>query len=231
MVKEQVKYVWTSKLNDTTGVEIPPEEAELLTTKGIQFLAVGKAELFAEIAIPQYPRGEFKIAYEDIEGLSDYKVFYRLGTAPGSSGSPLLTRDCVALAIHNTGAVGAAEYQPNEIRSAISLDAVINVYLTEQSEFEQKLVSSFESVLTRLFRSRVVYMSILYSLLYIYPYYIFLLSLRTLILYNFNFYCIIISEKNALILKKFLNKCKKKIKNSRIMFNKCIRKIQSSRAI
>ena len=157
LVKEQVKYVWTSKLYDTTVVEIPPEQAELLTKIGIQFLEVGKAELEAKIAIPQYPHGIFSIAYGDIEGLSGNDVFYRMGTAPGSSGSPLLTCDCVALAMHNSGTVGATGDQPNAIRKAINLDPVIKAYLTEESEFEQninvlkKQVSSFECVLTRLF--------------------------------------------------------------------------------
>ena len=153
LVKEQVKYVWTSKLYDTTIVEILPEQAELLTTKGIKFLEVGKAELHVEIAIPQYPLGIFSIAYGDIEGLGDNEVFYRMGTASGSSGSPLLTCDCVALAMHNSGAAGAAGDQPNAIRKAISLDSVIKAYLTEESEFEQninvlkKKVSSFECVI------------------------------------------------------------------------------------
>ena len=157
LVKEQVKYVWTSQLYDTTVVEIPPEQAELLTKIGIQFLKVGKAELNAKIAIPQYPLGIFSIAYGDIEGLSDNDVFYRMGTAPGSSGSPLLTWDCVALAIHNSGTVGVAGDQPNATRKAISLDPVIKAYLTEESEFEQninvrkKQVCSFECGLTRLF--------------------------------------------------------------------------------
>ena len=158
LVKEQVKYVWTSKFYDTTIVEILPEQAELLTTKGIKFLEVSKAKLHVEIAIPQYPLGIFSIAFGDIEGLGDNEVFYRIGTAPGSSGSPLLTCDCVALAMHNMGTVGAAGYQPNATRKAISLDSVIRAYLTEESEFEQnfndlkKTVSSLECVWMRLFR-------------------------------------------------------------------------------
>ena len=158
LVKEQVKYVWTSKLYDTTIVEIPPEQAELLTTKGIKFLEVGKAELHVEIAIPQYPLGIFSIAYGDIEGLGDNEVFYRMGTAPGSSGSPLLTWDCMAVAMHNSGTVGAAGGQPNAIRKAISLDSVIKAYFIEESEFEhninvfKKQVFSFEYVSMRLFR-------------------------------------------------------------------------------
>ena len=158
LVKEQLKYVWTSKLYDTTIVEIPPEQAELLTTKGIKFLEVGKAELHVEIAIPQYPLGIFSIAYGDIEGLGDNEVFYRIGTATGSSGSPLLTWNCVALAMHSSGTVGAAGDQPNATRKAIGLDPVIKAYLTEESEFEQninvlkKQVSFFECVLTKLFK-------------------------------------------------------------------------------
>ena len=156
LVKEQVKYVWTSQLYDTTIVEIPPEQSEVLTKIGIQFLEVGKAELNAKIAIPQYPLGIFSIAYGDIEGLSGNDVFYRMGTAPGSSGAPLITWDCVALAMHNTGTVGAAGDQPNATRKAISLDPVIKAYLTEVSECEQNInvlkkqvSSSFECVLTR----------------------------------------------------------------------------------
>lgn len=141
LVKKHLKYVWTSKLLDATVMEISPEQAAQFKSLEIKFLKVGKAKLNEEVAILQYPLGILSIAHGEIEELSGADVFYRMGTADGSSGSPLLKWDCVAIAMHNSGTEGATGQQPASRRKAIVLEAVINAYLTDESEMQKEILS------------------------------------------------------------------------------------------
>lgn len=70
-------------------------------------------------------------------------MFYRIGTAPGSSSSPLLTWNCVALAMHNAGAEGATG-SSNLIRKACVLSAVVKAYLEDNPNGTKQEVKNFE---------------------------------------------------------------------------------------
>ena len=130
--KTDVKFAWTSKQFDATVIELSPEVKDLYSSFGAQFLIIGDVKIHVEVALLQYPLGTLSIAHGDIEGLSDTDVFYRIGTAPGSSGSPLLTWNCVALAMHSAGSEGAMGIvKSNSIRKASALNAVVKLYLEE----------------------------------------------------------------------------------------------------
>ena len=61
-------------------------------------------------------------------------VYYKIGTAPGSSGSPLLDLDCNALAMHNGGLPGSTPDNPDILRKASILNAVVEAYLNERPQ-------------------------------------------------------------------------------------------------
>ena len=106
-----------------------------------QFLQVGEATPNVDVVILQFPAGNFSIADGDIEAINGDKVFYQIGTEGGSSGSPLLNLDCVALAMHNAGQVLRAVSQ-QAIRRATALSAVIKAYLEERPEVDPEAATA-----------------------------------------------------------------------------------------
>lgn len=132
-----VKYIWTSKLYDATIIEISSELVKMFKESyGMRFLEKGQITNKDEVAILQYPKCKFGIAYGEIDHMNDYDVFYKSTTAPGSSGSPLLNWDGKALAMHNSSKIfgyGTKE-EPQFIRRASDINAIINVYLKDQEE-------------------------------------------------------------------------------------------------
>ena len=132
--KTDVKYIWTTKIYDATIIEISPHVAIVYKNYGVKFLQVGKLTAGNEVAILQYPKGKFGIAHGDIDHIIGNDVFYQIGTAPGSSGSPLLNWDCKALAMHKAGErVNGAEDRQDLWRKASALTAIVEAYLEDQA--------------------------------------------------------------------------------------------------
>lgn len=134
---EDVIFVWTAELLDATVIELSPEVASIYSSNGAKFLEIDIAELNVEFTILQYPDGIFSISLGDIERIIDNYVCYRSGTSFGSSGSPLLTRDCKAIAMHHASNPGAADNQPDVHRWASALSYVVKAYLEEISRSGQ----------------------------------------------------------------------------------------------
>ena len=110
--KEHVQYIWTSKLLDATVIEISPQLQALYSSYGARFLKVGQVTAKVEIVIFHFSSESVSISHGGIEEVNGSKVFYQIGTAPPrNSGYPLLTGDCVALAMHN--ASGAHSITPS----------------------------------------------------------------------------------------------------------------------
>ena len=124
--KRDVKYIWTSEVFDATIVEISSEVARSLKSAEVIFLKVGQIISNTEVAILHYQKGGFGIAHGDIDHKNGNDVFYQIGNAPGSSGSPLLNWGCMALAMHKAGK------QETELwRKASALTAIVNAYLED----------------------------------------------------------------------------------------------------
>ena len=134
--KTQVKFVWTQILLDATVIEISPSIATLYKSYGAQFLQIGEVKSNVDVVILQYPNGKFSIADGDIESINGTQVFYKIGTEPGSSGSPLLDLNCVALAMHNSGLNVSTCTDPSAIRKATALKAVVSAYLKDKPNIE-----------------------------------------------------------------------------------------------
>lgn len=132
---KHIKYTWTSASFDATIVEISEELANLYKSFGAKFLKIGKIAAKTEFAMLQYPNGRFSIAHGEIDTISasGRDAFYQIGTAPGSSGSPLLDWNCVALAMHRAGNAGSTGEKPDIWRKAIASSAIIEVYFNEKS--------------------------------------------------------------------------------------------------
>lgn len=87
----------------------------------------------------QYPEGEFKFAYGVLERVTETWATYRFGTAPGSSGSPVLNWDGRAEAMHKCGESGDSQTtspplteRPELLRAATLLSAIVDSYLQER---------------------------------------------------------------------------------------------------
>ena len=131
--KTDVKYNWTTKIYDATIIEISIGVANLYKHYGVKFLKVGQHTAGNEVAILQYPKGRFGIAHGIINHINGNDVFYQIGTAPGSSGSPLLNWNCKALAMHKAVVIGATEEKSELWRKASSLTAIVAAYLKDQT--------------------------------------------------------------------------------------------------
>ena len=136
--KTQVKNVWTEDILDATVIELYPEIASLYKSYGAEFLQIGEVKPNVDVVILQYPWGIFSIADGDIEEVNrnGTRLFYRIGTESGSSGSPLLDLDCVALGMHNTGQTGVSSREPNAFRVATALSAIVLAYLGDRPNDE-----------------------------------------------------------------------------------------------
>lgn len=77
-------------------------------------------------------------AYGELDEVTATEATYRIGTAPGSSGAPVLNWHAEALAIHKLGDPGDAQnktpltQQPELGRTASLLLAAVNAYLEER---------------------------------------------------------------------------------------------------
>lgn len=133
--RKDIKYIWTSKIFDATVVEISEELANSFKSYGAKFLRVGQIQLTAtmEFVILQYPKGEFCIAYGKIDHINGRYVYYKVGTAPGSSGSPLVNINCEPLAMHNAGLPGSKGENPDILRQATALNHIVEAFLQEKS--------------------------------------------------------------------------------------------------
>ena len=61
--------IWTSIMFDATVIEISYELARMFKSYGAIFLKVGNVVPKVEVAMVQYPDGEFRIAHGDVNGI------------------------------------------------------------------------------------------------------------------------------------------------------------------
>ena len=141
--KEHMKFVWTTKLFDATVIEISHELATRFESFGAHFLKLGDAvlnESSRKIAILKYTFGKLHIEQGEIKELSETDMIYRMGTSPGSSGSPVLTLDCLALAMHSDVASGVMFYQPTSVHKATSIRTIVKTFLEDKTQNDHELI-------------------------------------------------------------------------------------------
>ena len=139
--KEHLLCCWTRKCYclDATVIELSTEGENYFRELKITFLEISDAKQNDLVAILQIPEGESKCAYGTVDKVEESKVFYKIATAPGSSGAPVLNRNCMAVAIHRAGDVTNADKtksladQSDLPRMASSLRDVVNAFFIECS--------------------------------------------------------------------------------------------------
>lgn len=125
-----IKHIWTCNSFDTTVIEISEKLANLFMSYGAKFLDVRKINDKERFVMLQYSNGKFEIAYGEIIHIKNNKVFYQIKAARGSSGSPLLDKNCAAFAIQMAGDDGASGDKPEN--RAFVLSAIVEAYLNEK---------------------------------------------------------------------------------------------------
>ena len=90
--KEHLICCWTRKCHclDATVIELSAEGENYFRELNIKFLEIAEAKQNDLVAILQMPEGEGKFASGIIDKVEKSKVFYKIATASGSSGAPLL---------------------------------------------------------------------------------------------------------------------------------------------
>ena len=136
--KEHILYstVWSNHDLDATVIELTPKGEQYFRRNQVEFIKIGYPENDGRIAIFQYPEGKFKFANGKIIQIHDSKIMYRVATACGSSGSPLLNWNCEAVGMHYEGEqsnnpnVPTTEL-PELERTASSLSQIVKSYFEE----------------------------------------------------------------------------------------------------
>ena len=135
--KEHLLCCWTRKCYclDATVIELSAEGEKYFRELNITFLEISDAKHNDLVAILQMPEGKSKFAYGNIDEVEESNVFYKIATAPGSSGAPVLDEKCMAVAIHRAGDVTNADKtksladQSDLQRRASSLRDVVNAFI------------------------------------------------------------------------------------------------------
>ena len=137
--KEHLLSCWTKESHslDATVIELSAEGEKYFRELNITFLEISDAKQNDLVAILQMPDGKSKFAYGNIDEVEESKVFYKIATAPGSSGAPILNEKCMAVAIHRAGDVTNADKTKSVVdqwdlpRMASSLRDVVNAFIIE----------------------------------------------------------------------------------------------------
>ena len=146
--KEHLLCCWTRECHciDATVIELSAEGEKYFGELKITFLEISDAKQNDFVAILQMPEGESKFASGIIDKVEESKVFYKIATAQGSSGAPLLDRNCMAVAIHRAGDVTNADKaksladQSDLPRIASSLRDVVNAFFIDCSTLYDVLI-------------------------------------------------------------------------------------------
>ena len=99
--KKEIKFSTTSRELDATVIELTDECVKRLQQFGAKFIRVTIAS-----GGDKSPEGEFFIDKRAIQEIKDNKVYYYLGCAFGSDGSPILLWDYKAIGMHKPSGIG-----------------------------------------------------------------------------------------------------------------------------
>ena len=139
--KEHLLCCWTRKCNclDATVIELSAEGKKYFRELNIKFLEISEAKQNDLVVIMQMTEGEGKLGSGIIDKVENSKVFYKIATAPGNSGAPVLDQNCMAIAIHCSGdSTNADNFKPIADQSdlqrvASSLPDILNAFFIECS--------------------------------------------------------------------------------------------------
>ena len=128
--KDEINCCTTSKELDATVVELTEQCVKRLQQLGAKFIRLTTAREGDKIAMAQYPQGQFSFDKGAIEEIKDNELYYYLGGAPGSSGSPILLWDYKAIGMHKQSGSRVEHRALGPIRRGTSLLAIAMFHLT-----------------------------------------------------------------------------------------------------
>lgn len=88
-----IRFAWTHSVQrlDVTVVEFTPNAFQYLQEKGAVFLNIEEPHEGNKVALFQFPKGTWSLAFNVIESFSeDNQIMYHIGADDGSSGSPVV---------------------------------------------------------------------------------------------------------------------------------------------
>ena len=128
--EEEIKFCTTNKDLDATVIELTEASVKRLQQFGAKFIRVTTTRGSDKMALAQYPEEELYIDKEAIQEIKENEVYYYLGGALGSNGSPILLWDYKAIGIHKQSATSIEHRALLPIHNINSLLAMAMFRLT-----------------------------------------------------------------------------------------------------
>ena len=128
--KDDIKCCTTSKELDATVIELTEQCVKRLQQLGAKFMSLTTAREGDKIAMAQYPEGEFSFDKGAIYEIKDNELYYYLGGAPGSSGSPILLWTYKAIGMHKQSGSRVEHRALGPVRRGTSLLVIAVFHLT-----------------------------------------------------------------------------------------------------
>lgn len=127
--EKDIKCCTTSEKLDATVIELTSECVINLQKRGTKFIRLASARERDQIALAQYPEGALSFDKGIVHEINENELYYYLGDAKDSSGSPILLWDFKAIGIHKECAIHK-ENALGPLRCGINLLAIAGYHLT-----------------------------------------------------------------------------------------------------
>ena len=144
--EEWIQFSWTSEYYDATVIELTEETVMFLRDYGADFLETSSKEVKSkeEIGLLQYPasckypEGELSFSYGEVYDIENFNMYYWVEGAEGSSGSPVLSYDGSALAVHNKQILrGPSNFGSKETRGGALMTEILRKYFKDRDFFSK----------------------------------------------------------------------------------------------
>ena len=112
LTKDDIKCCTISKELDATVIELTEQCVKRLQQFKAKFIKLTTAREGDKIAMAQYPEGEFSFDKGAIHEIKDNKLYYYLGGAASSCGSPILLWEYKAIGMHKQSG-SRVEHRPS----------------------------------------------------------------------------------------------------------------------
>lgn len=114
---------------DATVIELTDECVKRLQQMGANFIRLATARAGDRIAMAQFPDGVFSFDKGAVHEIKNSEIYYYLGCAPSSSGSPILLWEFTAIGIHKQSATSSEHRALGPVRRGTSLLAIAGFHL------------------------------------------------------------------------------------------------------
>ena len=120
---EDINCVTTNEELDATVIELHKQCVDVFKKRKAQFLKITNAQLHNQVAMVQYPNGEFSFDKGVIIDIQGNTLYNNMSSDLGSSGSPILLWDLRAIGLH----FGRSQIG-NKLRHATHIPAIVDFH-------------------------------------------------------------------------------------------------------